>query len=70
MKEKISVKIQSVENWSKTMNKEMKLVCKYCGKEAPIDTEKSNENWKVYKQNEKCECGKCDYIPDILLDKN
>ena len=35
-----------------------------------IDMEKSNKNWKVYKQNEKCECGKCDYIPDILLDKN
>ena len=51
------------------MSREIKLVCKFCGKEAPIDTEKSNENWKVYKQNEKCECGKCDYVPDILLNK-
>lgn len=33
------------------------LQCDKCGKEPEIDEEKSNENWKVYKENKKCECG-------------
>lgn len=41
------------------MNKQikMKIICEKCGKEAPIDTEKSNENWKVYLTSKPCECG-------------
>lgn len=31
--------------------------CNRCGKEAPIDKEKSNGNWIVYKTKEPCECG-------------
>lgn len=31
--------------------------CKICGKLAPIDKEKSNENWIVYDTKSKCECG-------------
>lgn len=33
------------------------LRCRLCGKLPPIDEEKSNENWVVYKIVEKCECG-------------
>ena len=33
------------------------LRCKLSGKHHPIDTERSNENWVVYKTVEKCECG-------------
>lgn len=33
----------------------IKVVCQDCGKEAPIDTEKSTKHWKVYKKY--CECG-------------
>jgi len=31
------------------------MICKKCGKEMPIDKEKSNKNWIVYRN--KCECG-------------
>lgn len=31
--------------------------CNKCGEVAPLDTEKSNENWTVYKTNESCKCG-------------
>ena len=34
---------------------EFKIICNKCGKEMPIDIEKSNENWTVYKQI--CPCG-------------
>ena len=39
------------------MSKEIKIkaICENCGKEMPVDTAKSNKNWKVYK--EKCACG-------------
>ena len=33
----------------------IKHACKSCGKEMPIDKEKSNKNWIVYKN--KCGCG-------------
>lgn len=33
------------------------VVCNKCGKSAPVDEEKSNENWKAYKTSEPCECG-------------
>lgn len=36
---------------------EMKVVCKECGEEAPIDKEKSNGNWTVHKTKEPCKCG-------------
>ncbi|MDX1769933.1 MAG: hypothetical protein R3328_00260 [Planococcaceae bacterium] len=36
--------------------KPIKVVCKDCGKDAPIDFEKSNSNWTVHAS--KCdECG-------------
>lgn len=44
------------------------VVCNKCGKSAPIDKEKSNENWTVYKTNEPCECGG-KFVPKILLNK-
>ena len=34
---------------------EMKMVCSECGKDAPIDQEKSNSNWTVYKSS----CDSC-----------
>ena len=37
------------------MKNEIKFICKKCGKEIPIDEEKSNDNWKVYKTE--CPCG-------------
>ena len=37
---------------------EMKVVCKNCGNEAPINAEKSNENWSVRDTSKPCEkCG-------------
>jgi hypothetical protein len=36
---------------------EIKSKCNKCGKPQPIDKKESNENWKVYKANQKCECG-------------
>lgn len=35
--------------------KPIEIHCEDCGKEMPIDHDKSNENWKVYEM--KCECG-------------
>lgn len=35
--------------------KKVKFICKKCGKDMPIDKEKSNENWIVCKV--KCPCG-------------
>lgn len=43
-------------------------VCNKCGKSAPIDKEKSNENWIVYNVKEPCECGGR-FVPKILLNK-
>ena len=31
--------------------------CEKCGKLAPIDKEKSNENWTAYVMGKPCECG-------------
>jgi hypothetical protein len=33
------------------------MSCDKCGKEPPIDKEKSNENWIVYRPVKECECG-------------
>ena len=33
------------------------VVCERCGKSAPIDEERSNKNWIVYKTDKPCECG-------------
>lgn len=44
------------------------VVCNKCGKSAPIDEEKSNENWIVYKTKEPCECGG-KFVPKFLLNK-
>lgn len=40
-----------------TIEKDPKIQirCEKCGKEAPIDKEKSNKNWTVYKTE--CPCG-------------
>jgi hypothetical protein len=35
----------------------MKVACVECDKEAPINKEKSNENWIVHDTNKPCECG-------------
>ena len=32
-------------------------VCYQCGEEPEIDNEKSNKNWKVYKNSKECKCG-------------
>lgn len=37
--------------------KEMKIACDKCFKEQELDEDKSNENWRVYKNIEECECG-------------
>lgn len=34
---------------------DIKVVCKECGADAPIDAEKSNENWTVHKS----QCDEC-----------
>jgi hypothetical protein len=39
------------------MKVEIKEVCDKCGKEAPVDKTKSNENWTVYETSKPCECG-------------
>lgn len=33
------------------------FVCAKCGKPAPIDETRSNQNWIVYKTDKPCECG-------------
>lgn len=33
----------------------IKMVCDKCGKPMPVDNEKSNQNWVVYKNE--CHCG-------------
>ncbi len=43
---------------------ELKMVCKECGELAPIDTEKSTENWTVYKTR----CEKCGGQTGIKID--
>jgi hypothetical protein len=35
--------------------KQIVMVCDKCGEPMPIDLEKSNSNWTVYKQQ--CSCG-------------
>lgn len=49
--------------------KEMKVVCERCGSIAPIDEEKSNENWKVYSTKEPCKCGGR-FVPEIIAKQN
>jgi hypothetical protein len=39
------------------MKIKIKVVCDKCGKEAPIDKEKSNSNWRVHDTSKPCECG-------------
>ncbi|MBS4538206.1 hypothetical protein GOQ27_07010 [Clostridium sp. D2Q-11] len=36
---------------------DIRVVCNKCRKEAPIDKEKSNLNWKVYDESKSCKCG-------------
>lgn len=36
---------------------DMTPICEKCKKVAPIDKEKSNDNWIVYNVKEPCECG-------------
>jgi len=40
-------------------NEKIQIVfaCNKCGKLQKSDKKESNENWKVYKNNQKCECG-------------
>ena len=35
----------------------MIVCCEKCGKLAPIDKEKSNDNWVVHDTSKPCECG-------------
>lgn len=35
----------------------LKPTCNKCGRIAPIDKEKSNSKWVVYKTHKPCECG-------------
>lgn len=35
----------------------IKILCSKCNKECPVDKEKSNKNWIVYKNIKTCECG-------------
>ena len=44
------------------------VVCERCGKSAPIDEERSNKNWIVYKTDKPCECGG-KYILRVLYKK-
>lgn len=41
-------------------------VCNKCGKLAPIDEERSSDNWVVYRTKEPCECGGR-FTPKCLL---
>lgn len=43
-------------------------ICDKCGAVAPIDKEKSNENWTVYAVKEPCKCGG-EYKSRCLLEK-
>lgn len=36
---------------------EITMKCDKCGEQPPINEEKSNENWTVFKTSEPCECG-------------
>ena len=36
---------------------DMKVLCDKCGKQAPVNKEQSNANWKVFDTKEPCECG-------------
>ena len=36
---------------------EVKLFCKKCGKEPPVDEKRSNGNWSAYNTSRPCECG-------------
>jgi hypothetical protein len=35
----------------------IKVICNKCGKEPPIDKEKSNKNWVVHNTSKPCGCG-------------
>ena len=39
--------------------KEIKILCKCnkCGKQAPIDSQMSNDNWTFYNTKDPCSCG-------------
>jgi hypothetical protein len=39
------------------MKPEIKKICNKCGNECKIDEKQSNENWKVYENIKKCNCG-------------
>lgn len=41
------------------------VICDNCGKCAPIDKERSTENWTVYTTSSPCECGG-HWIPSFL----
>jgi hypothetical protein len=41
----------------KNMKPEIKKICNKCGNECKIDEKQSNENWKVYENIKKCNCG-------------
>ena len=41
----------------RTMKHKMIVKCNKCGKVAPIDEERSNDRFIVYKTKEPCECG-------------
>lgn len=44
------------------MKTKQEVVCTKCGDVAPIDKEKSTENWTVYDTSKPCEkCGATDY---------
>lgn len=47
--------ILSEKRNNKSLKSELKNVCTKCGKEMPIDHNKSSANWKVYKKH--CKCG-------------
>lgn len=41
------------------------VICDKCGKEAPIDKEKSTTDWIAYKAEEHCDCGG-KYVPKLI----
>jgi len=36
---------------------DIKMVCSKCGKQPPINKDKSNKNWTVYDTSKPCACG-------------
>lgn len=52
----------------KNKEKDMTPVCEKCGRVAPINMEKSNQNWIVYEVKEPCKCGGR-FRPKCLLEE-